>query len=86
MPDREQYLYSLNDYSREHHTGEFLASEIANIIGKISSKKVTALVTDNAANCVKARKIVTSQFPNIIDLWCIAHFINLITKQIMDMF
>ncbi|CAB4475493.1 unnamed protein product [Rhizophagus irregularis] len=82
-PDREQYLYSLNDYSSDHHTEEFLPSEITNIIGKIGSKKITALVTDNAANCVKAREIVTSQFSNIIDLRYIAHFINLITKQIM---
>ncbi|GBC50085.2 ribonuclease H-like domain-containing protein [Rhizophagus irregularis DAOM 181602=DAOM 197198] len=82
-PDREQYLYSLNDYSSDYHTGEFLASEITNIIGKIGSEKITALVTDNAANCIKAREIVISQFSNIIDLRCIAHFINLITKQIM---
>ncbi|GET54841.1 ribonuclease H-like domain-containing protein [Rhizophagus irregularis DAOM 181602=DAOM 197198] len=82
-PDREQYLYSLNDYSSDHHTEEFLPSEITNIIGKIGSKKIIALVTDNAANCVKAREIVTSQFSNIIDLRYIAHFINLITKQIM---
>ncbi|PKK55940.1 hypothetical protein RhiirC2_801109 [Rhizophagus irregularis] len=54
IPNRKQYLYALNDYSRNHHTGEFLASEITNIIGKIGSSKVTALVTDNAANCVKA--------------------------------
>ncbi|CAB4475405.1 unnamed protein product [Rhizophagus irregularis] len=40
-------------------------------------------VTDNAANCIKAREIVTNQFPNIIDLQCIAHFVNLVTKQIM---
>ncbi|CAB4443079.1 unnamed protein product [Rhizophagus irregularis] len=52
--DREQYLYSLNDYSSDHHTGEFLASDITNIIGKIGSEKITALVADNAANCAKA--------------------------------
>ncbi|PKK76613.1 hypothetical protein RhiirC2_772346 [Rhizophagus irregularis] len=72
-------------FDLDHHTGKFLESEITNIIGKISSKKITALVTNNAANCVKAREIVISQFSNIIDLRCIAHFINLITKQIMGM-
>ncbi|CAB4404540.1 unnamed protein product [Rhizophagus irregularis] len=83
-PDREQYLYALYDYSGDHHTGDFLASQITDIIKKIGSEKVSALVTDNAANCVKVRKIVMNQFPNIIDLWCIAHFVNLVTKQIME--
>jgi hypothetical protein len=63
--------------------GEFLAGEVISIIEKIGPKKVTALITDNAANCVKARDIVTNQFPNIINLRCIAYFVNLITKQIM---
>ncbi|GBC46481.2 ribonuclease H-like domain-containing protein [Rhizophagus irregularis DAOM 181602=DAOM 197198] len=83
-PDREQYLYALHDYSGDHHTGDFLASQITDIIKKIGPEKVSALVTDNAANCVKAREIVTNQFPNIIDLQCIAHFVNLVTKQIME--
>ncbi|GBC39358.2 ribonuclease H-like domain-containing protein [Rhizophagus irregularis DAOM 181602=DAOM 197198] len=83
-PDREQYLYALYDYSGDHHTGDFLASQITDIIKKIGPEKVSALVTDNAANCVKAREIVTNQFPNIIDHWCIAHFVNLVTKQIME--
>ncbi|CAB5373801.1 unnamed protein product [Rhizophagus irregularis] len=82
-PDREQYLYALHDYSGDHHTGDFLASQITDIIKKIGPEKVFALVTDNAANCIKAREIVTNQFPNIIDLQCIAHFVNLVTKQIM---
>ncbi|GBC53617.1 ribonuclease H-like domain-containing protein [Rhizophagus irregularis DAOM 181602=DAOM 197198] len=82
-PDREQYLYALHDYSSDHHTGEFLANGIADVIEKIGPKKITALVTDNAANCVKAREIISSQYPNIINIRCIAHFVNLITKDIM---
>ncbi|PKC54818.1 hypothetical protein RhiirA1_476627 [Rhizophagus irregularis] len=85
-PDREQYLYALHDYLDNHHTGDFLAGQITDIIKKISFEKVFALVTDNAVNCVKAKKIVMNQFPNIIDFQCIAHFVNLVTKQIMDIF
>ena len=59
--------------------------EITKIIEKIDPNKITALVTDNAANCVKAREMITSRFPNIINLRCIAHFVNLITKDIMGM-
>ncbi|GBC50202.2 ribonuclease H-like domain-containing protein [Rhizophagus irregularis DAOM 181602=DAOM 197198] len=66
-PDREQYLYALHDYLDNHHTGDFLAGQITDIIKKISFEKIFALVTDNAVNCVKAKKIVMNQFPNIID-------------------
>ena len=40
----------------ESHTGEFLASEISNIVEKIGLDKFTAVVTDNASNCQVARK------------------------------
>ncbi|GET67050.1 ribonuclease H-like domain-containing protein [Rhizophagus irregularis DAOM 181602=DAOM 197198] len=67
-PDREQYLYALHDYSGDHHTGDFLAAKLRILSKKLALKK----------------EIVTNQFPNIIDLRCIAHFVNLVTKQIME--
>ncbi|PKK57746.1 hypothetical protein RhiirC2_797494 [Rhizophagus irregularis] len=42
----------------DHHTKDFLAGQIMDIIKKIGSEKVFVLVTDNAANCVKAKEIV----------------------------
>ncbi|PKK63313.1 hypothetical protein RhiirC2_789091 [Rhizophagus irregularis] len=51
---------------------------------KISPKKITALVTDNATNCIKTQEIISSQYPNIINIRYIAHFVNLITKDIID--
>ncbi|GBC02591.1 hypothetical protein RclHR1_00470021 [Rhizophagus clarus] len=41
---------ALRNYSMELHTGEFLASEISDIIEKIGLDKFTAVVTDNASN------------------------------------
>jgi len=35
----------------ESHIGEFLASEISDIIEKIGLDKFAAVVTDNASNC-----------------------------------
>ncbi|PKK71526.1 hypothetical protein RhiirC2_865552 [Rhizophagus irregularis] len=72
------------DYSSSHHTGEFLTSEIKTIIEKISAKKFSAIVTDNAANVRLARELVTQEYPKILNLRCIAHFINSITKSILD--
>ncbi|GBC00250.1 hypothetical protein RclHR1_00380018 [Rhizophagus clarus] len=62
-PNREQYLYALHDYSDDHYTGEFLADQITDIIKEIGPERVSALVTDNAANCVK--KTITTTVAQI---------------------
>ncbi|GET59323.1 ribonuclease H-like domain-containing protein [Rhizophagus irregularis DAOM 181602=DAOM 197198] len=43
-----------------------------------------AVVTDNAANCALARNIISEKYPFIINTRCIAHCVNLITKDILD--
>ncbi|RHZ83610.1 hypothetical protein Glove_89g38 [Diversispora epigaea] len=48
--ERKEYLIALKNFSKESHTGEMLANEIAIIIEKISSEKFAAVVTDAAAN------------------------------------
>lgn len=82
-PSNQQYLYCLQDFSSSHHTGEFFASEIKKIIEKIGAKKFSAVVTDNASNVRLAREIISKEYPSILNLRCIAHFINLITKSIL---
>ena len=82
-PQKTQYLYCLCDYSNSHHTGQFLAAEIKTIINKIGVKKFKAIVSDNGANVKLAREIIVKEYPFIISLRCIAHFINLITKSII---
>ena len=84
-PSHQQYLYCLQDFSSSHHTGEFLASEIKKIIDKIGARKFSAIVTDNASNVRLAREIITKEYPTMLNLRCIAHFINLITKSILGM-
>jgi hypothetical protein len=85
-PSNQQYLYCLRDFSSNHHTGEFLASEIEKVLLKIGVDNVGAIVTDNAANVRVACEIITKKHPYILNLRCIAHFINLITKSILGMF
>jgi len=85
-PSNQQYLYCLRDFSSFHHTGEFLASEIEKVLLKIGVDNVGAIVTDNAANVRVAREIITKKHPHILNLRCIAHFINLITKSILGIF
>ena len=49
-PSNQQYFYCLRDFSSNHHTGEFLASEIEKVLLKIGVNNIGAIVTDNAAN------------------------------------
>lgn len=82
-PSNHQYLYCLQDFSSFYHTEECFTSKIKKIIEKIGAKKFNAVVTDNASNVRLAREIISKEYPSVLNLRCIAHFINLITKSIL---
>jgi hypothetical protein len=70
--------------SNESHTGLFLANEIEEIIKKIGPEKFSAIVTDAGANIQNARRIITDKYQNILNIRCIAHAVNLISKDICN--
>ena len=82
-PDHQQYLYTLKNLSEERHTGEFLYQQIEQVLVEIGSDKFSAIVTDDAANVNLARLLVTDKYKHILNLRCIAHYINLILKDII---
>jgi len=49
---------------------------------EISLDKFSAIVTDGATNVNLARLLITYKYKHILDLFCIAHCINLISKDI----
>ncbi|CAG8796077.1 32142_t:CDS:2 [Gigaspora margarita] len=56
--DQKEYLVSLHNYSIESHTGNFIASEIMDIIEQIGPQKFAAIVTDSAQQiCQKSMKL-----------------------------
>jgi len=77
-PSHKEYLYSLLNFSSDHHTAEFLTKKINKIIMKIGPKKISAIVSDNAANIVVARSEISTKYPTIMNLKCIVHCFNLI--------
>ncbi|EXX68066.1 hypothetical protein RirG_108450 [Rhizophagus irregularis DAOM 197198w] len=83
--DRKEYLVALRNYSMESHTGEFLASEISDIVEKIGLDKFTADVTDNASNCRVARRIIEEKYGHIWDIRYAAHAINLIAADLVKL-
>ena len=82
-PDRKQFIYRILDLSNNSHTGEFLAQELKKIIEDIGPKKIAAIVSDNGSNVKLARQLISDQYPTITNLRCIAHAINLISKDII---
>ncbi|CAG8625670.1 34031_t:CDS:2, partial [Gigaspora margarita] len=65
---RKEYLIGLKNYSNHSLTGEFLASEISEVIEKIGTDKFAAVVTDAASNCNVA--------PDLVELESIKKLIN----------
>ena len=82
-PSRKEYLYKLKDLSEHSHTSSMLVEEIQKVIEKIGPNKISAIVSDNAANVRNARKILHEKYPNIESVRCIAHAINLIACDIV---
>ena len=48
----------------------------------IGPEKLAAMVSDNAPDARVAQKILCEKFPHILNIRCIAHSINLITKDL----
>jgi len=83
-PMHHKYLYSLSDFSANSHTAEFLVDKIELVLNEIGCSKFSAIVTDNASNMKLARQIIHKRHPKILNLNCVAHCVNLISKDILS--
>lgn len=82
--ENKEFLYCLKDLSGISHTAKVIEEEIERVIMAIGPKKFSAIVTDNASSMVNARKSISEKYPYIINMRCIVHFVNLITKDILS--
>jgi hypothetical protein len=80
----KEFLYCLRDLSGVSHTAKVIEEEIERVIMAIGPKKVSAIVTDNASSMMNARKRISEKYPHIVNMRCIVHFVNLITKDILS--
>src|SRR4051812_23367619 len=80
---REEYLYKLIDLSENSHMANYVAQVVGKIIEKVGSNKILAIVSDNAANIRNAHKILQEKYPNIENVRCIVHAVNLIACDIV---
>lgn len=77
-------MYSIDDCSHERHTTIFNETKMLQVIENIDPNKFTAIVTDGEAAMQAAKKKVTEKYPHIMAIRCIAHHINLVTKDIVS--
>lgn len=80
-PDGKDILWHISDLSDQSHTAENLVQKIEEILNDIGVQKFSAIVTDSGSNINLARKIITQKYPHIINIRCMAHCLNLITKD-----
>jgi hypothetical protein len=82
--NNKEFLYCLRDLSDVSHTAKVIEKEIDRVIIAVNPKKISAIVTDNASSMVNARKLISEKYPHIVNMHCIVHFVNLITKDILS--
>ena len=51
----------------------------------IGIQNFAAIVTDAGSNINLARQIITQKYPHIVNIRCMAHCLNLITKDLLNM-
>ncbi|SRR6266542_2320401 len=59
--DGREYVYSLKNFSKDSHTGEFLSTKILQILDDIGIKKFCAVISDHASNVALAKKMIATQ-------------------------
>ena len=83
IADHKEYLYSLRNLSDVNHTAKVLEEEIDRILLEIGPNKFASVISDNASAIFNAQKHISEKYPFILNIRCIAHYINLITKDIL---
>ncbi|RHZ49268.1 hypothetical protein Glove_526g54 [Diversispora epigaea] len=83
--DGKEYIHSLKNFSKNSHTGEFLKNEIIKVIEEVSAEKFCSIVSDHASNVVLAKNLVSTKYPHIFPIRCIAHHINLLSSDIIKL-
>ncbi len=84
--DNNEYLYSLHELSSISHTFNILENKIDHIISVVESKNFSAVISDNTSAIANAWKHISKKYSHILNICCIVHFVNLITKDILSNF
>ena len=84
--DNNEYLYLLRDLSAVSHTSNILENEIDHVISAVRSKNFSTVILDNTSAIANVWKHISKKYLHILNIHYIIHFVNLITKNILDNF
>jgi hypothetical protein len=67
------------------HDGVAIAEQMQKIVenAQLDGWNIGAIITDNAGQCARARRILAPRFPNIAFLHCFAHDVNNLVKSVL---
>ena len=76
---KQPFILDIVDLSSMRHTAENLKDQTVQVLQRlgIGMKKFRAVVTDNPAVMQKFRRLLTSDYPHMIELRCFAHAVDL---------
>jgi hypothetical protein len=72
----EPVFYTSIDSKLERHTGEYICSILSQAIDEVDQDKITAVITDNAANMKLAWRLLKDKYPTLITYGCQAGYIQ----------
>lgn len=84
-PTRRQFIYSVNDFSSDRHTAQFNEEQLLKVIDNIGKEKIAAIVSDAESAMMAAKRRIVSNYKHILPVRCVAHHINLVTKDITSL-
>ena len=70
------------DSSGEVKTAEYMAGKLAEVIKDAGEENIIQCVTDNAAACVAAGRLLEAQFPHLTWTGCTSHCLDLLLEDI----
>ncbi|CAG8738685.1 12178_t:CDS:2, partial [Ambispora leptoticha] len=84
LKERQEIVLDILDLSAHRHTSDFLKEKVKEVLlaNGIQISSAIFIITDNASNMDKMRRILNEEYPNIIPIRCCLHVFNLIVKDI----
>lgn len=70
------------DTSGEEKNAQYIADEFIKVIERVGSEKVIQVITDSAAACKAAGKLITERYPHITWTACASHVLDLLLEDI----
>lgn len=87
LPGGQRHLVSLEDVTLRGHSTNSILKSLKKSLGKMTARKINAVMSDSASSCKKARQRIVEQeaeYTHLLEYRCQAHLFNLIGAKVME--